>query len=202
MKRETNQRKNYFIKKDFQTKFILKFCGLIILAAIVSSALLFLYLSQRGTVTTAFVNSRLTIITTADYILPALIGTSLVAIFFITLATILTVLFISHRIAGPLFRIEKSMEEIASGRLNFKIQLRATDEIQAMAEGCNKMMDSLREPIHQIKKQAQEVYSTVDECAEILGKGTSLDEDQKNALRKLSSESGNLVSNLEHFKTD
>ncbi len=90
-----NRRKDYFIKKKFQGRFMFKFCTLVVLGAVITGV--FLYILSNDTVTTAFVNSRLSIIKTSDYILPILIGSSLISIVLIGIATALVIMYLSHR---------------------------------------------------------------------------------------------------------
>ena len=99
-----NRRRTYFIKKKFQRNFIIKFCVLAIAGAIISGAIV--YMMSKSTVTTTFENSRLTIKSTADFILPAVLLSTFVFVVFIGIATVLVTLFASHKIAGPLYRME------------------------------------------------------------------------------------------------
>ncbi len=52
-------------------------------------------------------------------------------------------LLISHRIAGPVYRVRKSMEEVARGNVNIRVKLRDGDKFTGLADAFNKMMDSL-----------------------------------------------------------
>ena len=160
MDEQKNKRRNYFIKKEFQTKFILKFCGLVILGAVISGVSLYLF--SRGTVTTTFVNSRLSIMSTADYILPALFGSSIVTIALIGLVTAVVVRYLSHRIAGPLYKIEKSVKEIGAGDLTLKIKLRSTDEIKKMADCVNEMAKELKNQALEIKTKSGDLDRQID----------------------------------------
>ena len=155
MKIHDQRRKNYFINRSFQVQFILKFCILVIAASAISGGAL--YLLSRNTVTTAFIDSRLSIVTTADYILPSVIAASAVAIILISIATFFVVMYLSHRIAGPLFNIERSIKDIASGDLSGKINLRATDEIQRLAGSLNDMTDNLKSKIQDVEKEANKL---------------------------------------------
>ena len=107
--KKSNRRKNYFIKKGFQVRFILKFCSLVLVSVIMSTGLLFLF--SRGTLTTSYQQSRLIIRNTASAILPTTIYINLVILGLITLATIVIILIISHKLAGPLFRFEKELKD-------------------------------------------------------------------------------------------
>ncbi len=194
------KRRNYFIKKQFQTRFILKFCALVVLGAVISGVIL--YLLSRGTVTTAFVNSRLSIVNTADYILPALIGSGLVSIALISIATVIVVMYLSHRIAGPLFRIEKSAEEIGSGNLAFKIWLRSTDEITRMADGLNEMTENLRKSLLEIKSQSGDLGKRIDNLIALCRNKPSLPQEIQGALEALSAKKSELNKAIDHFKLD
>ena len=154
-----NRRKNYFIDKKFQATFIIKFCVLIIIGAVISGSII--YLMAKPTVTTTFENSRLVIKNTASYILPSVLLSSLVAIGLIGIATILITLFTSHRIAGPLYRMEKDVQELASGNLTKKFSLRKADELKALAESLDKMAQSLRNDIDMIKNGISKLEPTL-----------------------------------------
>ena len=144
-----NRRKNYYIKKRFQSNFILKFLTLLLSGAFISGVII--YFMSRGALTTTFDNSRLAIRSTADYILPSLLLSGAVVIMVIGFAAIVVTLFTSHKIAGPLYRIEKDIEELASGNLNVRFNLRGGDEIKALAARLDDLTASLRSKVVVIK---------------------------------------------------
>lgn len=51
----------------------------------------------------------------------------------------------SHRIAGPMYRLIKSMERIRQRDLSFRVSLRSGDELTELADELNDVMDFLRE---------------------------------------------------------
>ncbi len=193
-----NQRRNYFIKKEFQAKFILKFCILIISACAVMGALIY-FLSTK-TATTSFENLRLIVKSTSNFILPTLILSSLVAIIFISTATIIVVLFISHRIAGPLYRLEKSLAEIGSGNLAVDVRLRKSDEIKALAASVNNMIRNLRNPISSSQEKIKELEGEVSRIKdELKQKGIAENEINK-ILEPLDQDISQIRHNLSYFK--
>ena len=149
-----NRRKNYFIKKEFQAKFILKFCALVMLTATISAVLIYLFLSHS--VTTVFENSKIIIKTSTEFIMPGLILSSLVSVVLVSLATIIVVLFMSHRIAGPLYKLENSLEKMGEGDLSFDISFRKNDEARVLSEVFNKTRQRLNSMISGIKKSLKE----------------------------------------------
>jgi len=155
-----NRRRNYFIKKKFQSFFIIKFCILVILGAVLSGIIV--YKMSSSTVTTSFENSRLKIKSTAEYILPAVVLSSTIVVVTIGLATIVVTLFTSHRIAGPLYRIEKDLEQLSSGNLTVRFRVREGDEIKALAVGLDSMSQKLRADMDSIKHSVDEMAKSTD----------------------------------------
>jgi len=159
--KQSHNRSHYFIKKDFQTKFILKFCLLLLVGIVISTGLLFLF--SQDSLTSSFHHSKLVIENTALAILPTVIYTSLVTLGLLTIATIIFTLFISHKIAGPMFRFEKELREIGNGDLTKKISLREKDQAGEMAECINDMTASLREKIILIRTGLERILESARE---------------------------------------
>jgi methyl-accepting chemotaxis protein len=107
---------------------------------------------SKSTVTTSFEGLRLIIKSTADYILPAVFLSSAVVVIVIGLATIFITLFTSHKIAGPLYRIEKDVYEVTGGNLRKEFNLRTGDEVQAIADSLTAMTHTLRDEVDELKK--------------------------------------------------
>jgi methyl-accepting chemotaxis protein len=157
-------RKNYFIEKKFQAKFILKFSLLIIAAGILTIGILYFLTSRSSTV--SFVNSRVVVKTTADFILPLLIQTIAVVVIVIGLATILVTLFISHKIYGPLYPFKKVMERLAEGDFSDEFRLRHSDQLKELASAFNNMITKLREDFKALKESFLSLQERLDDLKE------------------------------------
>jgi methyl-accepting chemotaxis protein len=144
-----NKRRNYFIDKDFQSRFILKFCLLVVLAGVITTGIL--YFVGKGSTTVAIVDSRVMVRTTADFLLPVLIQTVLAVMVIFGIATIVVTLLFSHKIAGPLYRFKKALESIKSGDLSANFHLRSYDQLKDLSDELNAMIDKTRERINSIK---------------------------------------------------
>ena len=150
-----DKRKIYYIKKEFQRNFIIKFCLLVILGAVVSGTVI--YMVSRGTSTTVFENSRIRIRSTADFILPAvLIGTAATAVL-VGFATFFITLYTSHKIAGPLYRIEKDLQKAIEGDLRVKFNLREGDQLQPLASSIESLVATIREDVKELKQVTGEL---------------------------------------------
>jgi methyl-accepting chemotaxis protein len=89
-------------------------------------------------------------------------------------------MFLTHRFAGPIFRFEKSIEEMTKGNLNFLIYLRAKDEGKELAEKINILIDMLSSNIKEMRRLSEEVNNKLTDANNSLkenkeGKETSLD---------------------------
>ncbi len=155
------KRKTVYIKQDFQFKFILKFCLLLVVGVVISTGLLFLF--SQGTLTSSFENSRLVIKNTSSAILPAVLITNLITLGIICVAAVVVTLFISHRIAGPMFRFEKDLKKIQSGDLCTQINLRQKDQFSEMALALNNMSKGIHSKVSKIDNTLDDILSTLDE---------------------------------------
>jgi len=52
--------------------------------------------------------------------------------------------YLSHKIAGPIFRMERHVNEMATGNLKTRLVLRKGDELLSLAEGINSLSESLK----------------------------------------------------------
>ncbi|MCM8782541.1 MAG: methyl-accepting chemotaxis protein [Candidatus Omnitrophica bacterium] len=195
-----NRRRNYFIKKGFQAKFILKFCILIILACVLMGGLVY-FLSTK-TVTASFENLRFIAKSTADFILPLLTISSLIAIIIVSLACIVIVLFISHRIAGPLYRFEKSIGQIATGDLRVETHLRKNDEIKILADSLNTMVKKFKEPITKSLKELDELQKVLDAMRERLNRLGIAPNEINEITGPYEKKVNQIKANLSYFKTE
>lgn len=154
------KRRHFFVKKEYQAKFILKFCLIVLAGSVISTGLIYFF--SQGSLTSSYENSRLVIKKTAMAILPAIIYTNIITLIMITLATIGAVLFISHKIAGPMFRFEKELKLIGRGDLTKIIRLRKDDQITDMAESLNKMTTRLHDKVFAIRAAVENLIATAE----------------------------------------
>jgi len=137
------RRRIHIVRMKFQRDFILKFCSIIIISALIIAGII--YVLSLSSTTAAFENSRLVLKSTSDFMLPLLILSCLVAIIAMGTLTIIFTLVISHRIAGPLYRLEKDIDAVKNGNLDIEIRVRKDDEFQDLAKSLNQMIKSIRD---------------------------------------------------------
>ena len=69
---------------------------------------------------------------------------------------------VTHRFAGPVYRLEQSLKQIASGDLGFQVRLRSGDDLQELAVLVNQI-------IHQQATALKTVQSIHQRLLEIMG---------------------------------
>lgn len=157
-------RRNYYIDKDFQSKFIMKFCGLVVLGALATMALLYLF--ARQTTTVAIVQSRITVMTTADFLLPIMVQTVIIVTAVVSLAAAAVTLFVSHKIAGPLYRFKQTFKDLASGNFGNQVRLRKGDQLVEVASEFNQMITSVRGQILATRSNIESAKADLDAISE------------------------------------
>lgn len=129
------QRKTVYIKRGFQANFAIKFLILIAVEAVLALGL-FLYLS-KSTVTVGYSGSELVLSGTGEYFLPALLLSNIVIVGITAVVGAVMMILVSHRLAGPLHRFEKSLERISFGDLTYRFTLRKSDELKDLSGRLN-----------------------------------------------------------------
>lgn len=193
----TWKRRNYFVKQDFQGRFVLRFFLTILLSAVVFTVILSIF--SAHTITITYRDSFLRIEKTPKALFYEIIRAHGLYIFLIGVGISTLSLFLSHRIAGPLFRFEKSIEEIIKGNLSFRIKLRKKDEAKELADAMNRMIETLSSYLSDIKAITDDIEKNLLETKKAVeeqkgGAGESINRTIK-ALEELKKA-------LSYFKTD
>jgi methyl-accepting chemotaxis protein len=72
-------------------------------------------------------------------------------------------IFVSHRIAGPIYRFEESAKMIAEGDLSLKIHLRKGDELKDLANTFNTMTEKLEKIVKNDRKVISKIIHIIKE---------------------------------------
>ncbi len=137
---QTKRRRHYFLAKKFQ----LRYAGLILIiafvAALVSGITVFYTMWDILGEKLAAVYPHGLFDYTFKKVMSLLARNMGILTFFIFAFGIL----ISHRIAGPVYRLKRVIREMGEGNLDSPVYLRRTDELHDLAEEINEMQRKLR----------------------------------------------------------
>ncbi len=128
-------RKNFFIKKNFQGKLILGY-----FLFIVGGGLFFLILLgafSADSLTITYDNNDLQFGQTPVILLNKILAAHWIFIASGAIFTVITAMLITHRIAGPIFRFERTLENMLHKDLSDSIALRTKDEGKELAKKIN-----------------------------------------------------------------
>jgi len=125
-------RKRYIIKKGFQLRFMIIVIVSMLLIALVTS--LSIYSAVMQTLVAQFHGENLALIKYA--VTYKLFIRSLLLIVAIAIMSV----FISHRIAGPVYKFERIIRELAQGKKVEEFRLRKRDEFYELATAINDLI--------------------------------------------------------------
>ena len=151
-------RRTFLIKKGLQFRYIGVIFALVLLASIVSGYTVFITgwsllgeklanVYPQGRLIQVFRMANVALVRNLLLVSP--------------LIFVLSLLF-SHKIAGPLYRIEKSVHDISKGNLALKIKLREGDELWTLADIINNMTENLNKSMASSKESIAKIQKDVD----------------------------------------
>lgn len=103
-------------------------------------------------------------------------------------------IFVSHKIAGPMYRIERSAESIHQGDLRVNFKIRKGDEMKGAANALEAMVKSLHDDIKKIKSESVALEDNI----ELLARKGSIDKKDGEKLKEIL---GNIDLVLSKYKT-
>lgn len=144
---------------DFTLWFQIKYC-LVMLSGLVVSGL-FIYLYFRHGLGESYAEA-LTTLTRVEEALPrALQVTFLLQSLLIFLVSLAINLFISHKIAGPIYRFEHSLRCIDAGDLLHVARIRDSDQVKSMVSTLNRLTASLRNRYTSLREIEEELNQII-----------------------------------------
>jgi methyl-accepting chemotaxis protein len=149
MKKKTWRRRNFFIKKDLQGKYIFAFFLFVVGGSIIFT--LILSMLSANTLTITYNDYDLQIGQTPFMLLREILSAHWIFILTAGIAVVIVAIFITHRFAGPMFRFEKSVEEMLKGNFAFQIHLRKKDEGKELAEKLNQLIDMISSRVNEMR---------------------------------------------------
>lgn len=133
-----SKRSNYFVDRRYQTKYIVLTLMLLLAYTITLIVMIFspyvIDLASGGPLAQQ-AEAAHTFVALHSRIWPGVIAA-------ILLFSVLSV-YISHQVAGPVYRIKKGIEKILAGDLTSPIHLRRRDDLKDLAECANLLRDEL-----------------------------------------------------------
>mgnify|MGYP001573693133 FL=1 len=185
------RRINFSVKKEMQIRIFVKVLLINLIGIVMVSAAFYYYsdIKIEGTYKQFHIHAT----NFLDYLLPAVVGAGIMGAIF---AAALTV-FLPHKIAGPLYRMERMLkDEVGGGDLTVRFHPRKGDEGREFADAVNVTVEKLREKMIDIEKRTSELEGLVISITEG-GMNGGLTPDAGEKLTELTRE---LRTSINHFK--
>lgn len=164
------KRRNFFIKKDFQSRFILRFVFIETIWAAVT-ALVFTYLAGKKLDDLRY-SSHIDSTSASEILMPITVGAGVISLLIFVCLLAYTIHSLWQRISLPLADIKKGLNKIAGGDLSYEVALRKNDEFQDLAMDLDRMRSGLRDKIIALKEQVQVLSAGADELAASIHEGS------------------------------
>lgn len=190
------KRRIYFIDKEFQTKYILLTIFLLLtytfafIIIIFSPYILTLYfdfysLSEKA-------EAARTLLILHAKVWPGIAG-------IILLFGVLSI-FITHKIAGPLYRLKKTISEITNGNLDVKVKLRKGDDLKDLAEHVNMLSEELRTFVNTVKVDYDLLSEYILDLEREIDAKMITEESGREIIKKVQNSRKNIEAALNKFK--
>lgn len=187
-------RKQYIVNKGFQARLTMIIILLVVIVAnMVGGIVYFMLRTETGL---SGLVSLLKVSSTDALLFPAIIIAQLISIFIVAFIS----MFVSHRMAGPVYRFERVIESMRDGELDFTFSLREKDEFKGLAESIGALISDYNQVLGSAKGSFDRMDSHIDELEALIEK-----KDKKKIMSKIAQikEAGDKTrSFLEFFKTD
>ncbi|MBU1147940.1 MAG: methyl-accepting chemotaxis protein [Candidatus Omnitrophica bacterium] len=107
----------------------------------------------------------------------------------------------SHKIAGPVYRIEKTLEEINKGNLALKIKFRQGDELWDLADLINVMIGNFNKTIASSKDAGKDTRTSLEAIKKELSSGPYDRAKIESSLDELQAKIDKVNSSLDQWTT-
>lgn len=161
MKKDRRKKINFSVKREMQLRLLLKIVSIVSIGIGLMGLIFFIYSNRE--IGSSYRQFHITAKNFLDYLLPVVI-ISLVVGF---LASIGITIFFPHKIAGPLYRIERDLrEKVGAGDLSVKFILRKGDEVQDLAEALNTTIEQLKQKIERVNDVVERIDGAIKNKAD------------------------------------
>lgn len=154
------KRRNFFIKKDMQGKYILGYFLLVMGGCLFFIALLTFFSSESLTIT--YTDNDLQFGNTPLMLLRQILTANWVFLVIGGAVVVIVAMLMTHRIAGPMFRLERALDNMLDRNLNDTIFLRSKDEGKELANKINRFNAELSSDLFTIQQQAEAIQHILD----------------------------------------
>jgi|SRR5437879_796116 len=109
-------------------------------------------------------------------------------------------IYLTHRLAGPLFRFEQTARELIRGNLALRIRLRKGDELHELAGLLNEVLDTLERAFREVLDSEAHIREAVSWIMDEMRKQPSVNQEVLNRLKIALKGSERIDETLKRFQ--
>ncbi len=143
--RPAYRRRRFFLPQTSQPRLLLS--AQFVLAGVGLLASGALYLLVNRDLTDSYFSAHLAIRNVQQIFLPYLVGINLL----VFLLSVVAMVFYTHRIAGPMYRLCRVLQGVARGELYHRVRFRRRDYLQEVAADANEALSFLQRQVQELK---------------------------------------------------
>ncbi len=180
---EPLRRKEFLVKKGLQFKIaLILFLGM---ASVAIAALFTVYLFNWKLISQFFIQRGIYV---SLYDVFQRANLALISqLFILSLAIAGASIFVSHKIAGPVYRIERSVQDLIKDNLSSSFKLRRNDELQFLANSLDTFTGKLNEELKKERVLFEKLSLSLDVVQNELKSGKMNFEDVRGNLEQIKS---------------
>ena len=110
-------------------------------------------------------------------------------------------IFISHKTAGPLYRLKKSISLITEGNLDVNVKLRKWDDLKDLAEHVNLLAEELRTFVNTLRVDYDLLSDYILQLEREIDAKMLTEESGREIIKKVQDSRNNIEAALKKFKT-
>jgi len=191
--KKNNARREYYIYREIQFKYIRLTLLLMLLVCIIMGYTV--SETSLGVLTKTL--SKVYPVEGIKEVYGILNSTLILRLLLMIPVVIVAAMYVSHRIAGPVYRLEKELIQIGEGDLSRRLALRKNDDLKKMANEMNKVMDRLDNHFSLIKSH---IAILEDSLKQVKQEGIK-EENMKPLVDKWTDTLEKISQELAYFKT-
>jgi methyl-accepting chemotaxis protein len=146
---------NLRIKQKLQVWLLIRIMGVALLTITVAGVILYFY--SVTVVDTDYLSFAPKVRKVSEVLLPVFLAASLTSI----VAGLLLALFLSQKIAGPVFRIEQDLLRMRTGDLTEVVSIRSSDILKELAQSVNMTVHNIRNMLNDVKEINSDLESKI-----------------------------------------
>lgn len=191
-----HHRRQFLIAKKFQLKFAILLLSFVFFTALITSFIVYYAMMVQ-------MGQKLANVYPQGMLLPILakVNAHVIGLFLLVapLIALLSIL-LSFRIAGPLYRINRSLRRIASGDFTGQISLRAQDEFKSLADSINHLANEVRMSVQIQKGHVDKALMELETIKKALEANPAYQAELREAFQRLNDEVIGLKNELNEYK--